>query len=365
MAMDLITLDDDNLPWKMVEKYDSLIWTERFNTVGDFQITTGEVDRFMDLLPEGQVVSLRESTVPMIVETHLIERKKNTPTKLTIKGRDFCSICDRRITAKEAGGTGEWTTIKKTPSDVAWYVMDQIAVAGLLDAADIFENDIVEFPAPADYGTSTGPNRSFVVPRGNMLTAVLQFLQAEAKLDVSTTPDTPPVVPHGLRAVRPTAVDPIQIQIYTGTDRSDTVYFDARRKLLDDGSYLFSKVGSATTAFCIGADTYVWVDKDAVPAEGIARRVILVDASQTQITDEELISQGKLSLSEAHPTAMFDGSINQELSPYTYNVDYGLGDIVKFVGDYGLASKARVTEYIRSKDNTGSKSFPTLVKIDE
>lgn len=363
--MDLMTLDSNNQPAKMVEKYDTLLWAERY-TGGDFQLTTGDVDRFMTLLPEGQVVTLRESTVPMIVETHLIDRKKNQPQLLTIKGREFTSVIDRRVTSDGAAGTAEWTTIKKTPSDVAWYIMDQICVAGLLDAADIFEAAKVTFPAPADYNTSTGPNRSFVIPRGNLLKIVMDFLNAEAKLDVSTTPDTPAVVPHGFRAVRPgIGATPIQLQIYTGTDRSATVYFDGRRNLLDDGSYLFSKVGSANTAYCIGQSNTFLINKDAAAVTGLARRVTLVDASQTQITDEELVSQGKISLAEAHETAIFDGSINQDLSPYVYNVDYGLGDIVKLVGDYGLDTKARVTEYIRSEDATGFKAYPTLVTIDE
>jgi len=77
-----------------------------------------------------------------------------------------------------------------------------------------------------------------------------------------------------------------------------------------------------------------------------------------------LQAQGELSLAEAKETAMFDGSINQDLSSYRYGVDYELGDIVKLVGDYGLEEKARVTEYIRSEDKTGKKAFPTLVTVD-
>lgn len=363
--MDLITLDANNQPAKIVEQYDSLIWTERYNKIGEFQITTGDVDKFMDLLPEGQVISLRESTVPMIVETHLIERKKNQPVKLTIKGRDFCSICDRRVSALAAAGTGEWTVNTYTPQDVAYYLMDAICVVGVLDTDDIFPSSSVTF-VYTDYETSTGPLRSFTIPRGNLLKAVLEFLQAEAKEDLTTTPDTPAVVPHGIRAVRPglTATD-IQIQIYKGVDRSGTVYFDGTRDLLDDGSYLFSKVGSATSALLLGPDGVYMLDKTDTPATGFDRRVILVDGSNSKLDESGLVENGKLSLAEANETAMFDGSINQDLSPYVYNVDYGLGDVVKLVGDYGLTSKARVTEYIRSEDATGVKGYPTLVTINE
>lgn len=69
-------------------------------------------------------------------------------------------------------------------------------------------------------------------------------------------------------------------------------------------------------------------------------------------------------MADAHPTAAFYGAINEDLSPYIYGVDYYLGDIVKLVGDYGLSTKARVTEYTRSYGPAGYKSFPTLEAID-
>jgi hypothetical protein len=363
--MELVTLDSSQQPAKLVENYDSLIWTERFNTVGDFQIQSGDVDRFMTLLPEGTLLSLRDSNVPMVVETHNIVRKKNKPTNLIIKGRAFESILDRRIAvAAVAANTNDWNVVAKIPSDVAYYIINQICVAGILSANDIFPSTLVQFNTPADYLTGTGPNRSFSVPKGNLLNAVLALLQTEAKADATTTPATPAVVQHGIRAVRPAAGSTaIAIQIYTGTDRSGTVYFDGTRDLLDDGSYLFSKVGSATSAVVLGASTAITLEKDTAPS-GMARRVILVDGTTSGVADENTLKEhGKTSLADAHETAIFDGSINQDLSPYVYGVDYNLGDTVRLVGDYGVDSKARVTEYIRSEDANGVKSYPTLVTI--
>lgn len=364
--MELMTMDANMQPAKLVENYDSLIWTERFNTVGDFQIQSGDVDRFMTLLPEGTVLTLRDSNVPMIVETHNIVRKKNNPTNLIIKGRAFESILDRRISISAVqGGLGDWNVVAKIPSDVAYYIIKQICVDGILSANDIFPAAQVLFGIPADYLTGTGPNRSFSVPRGNLLSAVLTFLQAEAKADATTTPATPAVVQHGIRAVRPnTSGTAVTIQIYTGTDRSGTVYFDGTRDLLDDGSYLFSKVGSATSAVVLGATTAITLEGGATTPSGLARRVILVDGTSSGVSDETTLTEhGKISLADAHVTAIFDGSINQDLSPYVYGVDYNLGDTVRLVGDYGVDSKARVTEYIRAEDANGVKSYPTLATI--
>jgi hypothetical protein len=365
--MDLITLDAQNHESKLIENYDSLIWTERYNTVGDFQLLTGNIDQFMEALPEGTVVSLRETTVPMIVETHEIVRKKNAPEQLKITGRDYCSVLDRRVAIQGVvGALGDWKVVAKIPSDVAHYIIYKICVEGILDAKDIFPGDKIQFITPDDYLESTGPNREFTVSRAKLLTAVVGLLQTEAREDPTTTPPSPAVVPHGIRAIRPnSAGTAIGIQIYVGTDRSADINFDATRDLLDDGRYLFSKVGSATDAYLLGATGSVKMAKGD-GATGLDRRVILVDGTTSGSDSlDALKNEGARALSLAHETALFDGSINEDLSPYTYNVDYFLGDIVRTEGDYGLDTKSRVTEYIRSEDATGSKAYPTLSAIAE
>lgn len=365
--MELVTLNSDMQPERLIEGYDSLIWTERFNTVGDFQITAGDISRIMTALPEGTFVSLRESNIVMQVETHLIERKKRQPEILTLKGRACESILDRRVALSAlSGGVSDWAVNVKTPSDAAYFIINKICVEGILDPADIFPSSVVEFITPDDYLTSTGPTRQFSIQKGKLLAAVLTLLQAEAREDLTTTPDTPAVVQHGIRAVRPNALGTaIGIEIYTGVDRRETVYFDASRDLLDDGSYLFSKVGSATTAYILAAGTAAILDRDIAERTGLDRRVTLVDATTSGISDlAALQAHGELSLAEAREVAMFDGSINQHINPYVYGVDYGLGDIVRLAGDYGLESFARVTEYIRTEDKTGYKAYPTLTTVD-
>src|SRR4051812_17036171 len=118
--MELLTLNDTNQSGKLIENWDSLIWTERFNTVGDFNLQTGRVEEFMSLLPEGTRLTLRDSNIAMVVETHQIERKKNTPQKLTITGRSYESILDRRVSIQSVAsltGTTNWSVNVKTPSD--------------------------------------------------------------------------------------------------------------------------------------------------------------------------------------------------------------------------------------------------------
>lgn len=366
--MELLTLNATNQPDKLIENWDSLIWTERYGPCGDFELRSGNIGAFMTALPEGKRVTLRDSNIAMVVETHAIDRKKNTPAQLVIKGRSFESILDRRVSIQAVAsltGASNWTVNVKTPSDLAHYIVVKICVDGLVSAKDIFPGAMVQFITPTDYLASTGPTKPFDVSRGSLLQTVQDLLATEAPLDVSTTPNTPEIKPVGLRAVRPSgAGTAIGIEQYHGVDRSGTVYFDATRDLLDDGTYLFSKVGSANVGYGVGNGMAATMFEGPVEPEGLERRVILIDASQSGSSDVAVLKHNmSVSLSEAHETAMFDGSINQDLSPYTYGVDYGLGDIVQVQGDYGLYEKARVTEYIRTMDASGSKHYPTLSTI--
>jgi hypothetical protein len=361
--MQMVTLNDDNQAHSPVEGYDSLIWTERYIS-GDFRLETGNVEKFMNLLPEGQVVSLQDSSVPMLVQTHQIERKKNQPTKLTIVGTDYTSILNRRQAVKAVSAAlTEWTVVAKIPSDVAYFAIYKICVEGLADALDVFPADQVQFLAPDDYLTSTGPNREYSITRGNLLTVVQELLRTEGPPDPSTTPATPEIEPHGLRAIRPNSEGTaIALEIYKGVDRSSQIYFDGTRELLDDGTYLFSKEGSATDAYVLGQTNAA---KVGLGATGLDRRVILVENNDDGASLDVIKTDGSTALAQAKQTALFDGSINQELNPYLYNVDYGLGDVVKLIGDYGLEERARLTEYIRSEGPDGNKVFATFSTLPD
>lgn len=368
--MELVTLNEEtNQEEKLIEGWDSLVWSERYGPTGDFQLETGNIEMFLNLLPEQTKVTLRDSTVPMLVETHRIERKKNAPSKLTITGRSFESVLDRRVamaTMSASAISDNWVVNTKTPSDLAFHIIADICIDGVLALQDQLQGRGVNFIPAADFLTSTGPMKDYELTRGNLLAIVQQWLASEYAEDTSTTPDTPAYEPHGIRAIRPAVANSnIGIEIYLGVDRTEEVYFDATRKLLDDGTYLFSKVGSANAAYGIGENMAVRMWEGTTQPAYLDRRVILIDATDASIDAvEALRSHMSVSLAEASETALFDGSINPELSPYLYGRDYGLGDKVRLVGDYGLDEIARVTEYIRSESPAGYKAYPTLVTIN-
>lgn len=364
--MELLKLDSTMQPNEApITDYDSLIWTERFNTVGDFACKTGNIEYFMNALPKGQLVSLRDSNIVMEVETHEIERPKNAPATLSIRGRAWESILDRRLSLKSLTDRTEWKVNVKQSSDLAHYVIKKICSEGLLDVGDIFPPTKVVFPTPLDYLTGTGPTVELVVNRGNLLATVVALLQTDTQADPTTSPASPAYPPHGIRAVRPAPQGTtVAIEIYAGVDRTDTVIFSGLRDALDSGKYLFSTVGSANFGYILGPSVSAKMAEGSVVPTGFERRAMLIDATSSGVDSlPALRHEASMSLAQAAETAMFDGAINEDLQAYRYGIHYGLGDIVRLDGDYGLSQKARVTEYIRSYDNTGYKAYPTLTTV--
>jgi hypothetical protein len=62
-------------------------------------------------------------------------------------------------------------------------------------------------------------------------------------------------------------------------------------------------------------------------------------------------------------TKVVDGEVVPQ-SEFKYGTHYTLGDVIELDSGDGLVSKARITEFIRSQDNTGDKAYPTVSVID-
>jgi hypothetical protein len=58
-----------------------------------------------------------------------------------------------------------------------------------------------------------------------------------------------------------------------------------------------------------------------------------------------------------------DGEIVPE-SQFKYGVHYNLGDVIEVQGNTGIVQPARITEYIKSQDESGEKAYPTVSIIE-
>jgi len=352
--MELVTLDSNYQPASLVERYNSLVWTERYFSSGDFQLVSNDVERMIKLLPLESMVSLRESTVPMKVEIHAIEKSINNPPVLTVTGRSFDSVLERRSAVKvdtPGGPRVQWIETADKPSDAAWQVIKSIIIDGTFSSNDILS--MVDLIQPADL--VIGGINDYEIKPGDLHTVVRELLAINH---------------HGLKAFRPVQGDTkIGLEIYNGADLTDIVAISGKFDSFENSKYLLSYAGSANLAYVFSASASETVLKNQASPEptGLDRRVMYVDLTNESGSDngEARNTRGLIELYKSNATALFDGQLGQQVAA-RYNVDYFLGDIIKLYGEYGLSEMVRIAEFIRSDDGTGYKAYPTLeVVVDE
>lgn len=274
--MELMTLDSSFQPNNLVENYESLIWTERYSSYGDFEVTSGDVRTMLNLLPRESYVGLRESTVPMIVENHKITKGPRQAPMISVTGRSFETVLERRasvrtpLTTGTAGALFPWNIVAVSESDAAFRAMRTVlgdsaqsegglVVLPLLAPAVSVNDEIPEITLtiPFDYDTAAWSS-TIVYNQGDIVgsgTVIYQATSLTSPINLNKPPATEPTywtsvstghsgtwgtgkvieIPrkdlystviellttnrHGMKAVRPTASGTkVGVEIYNGAN---------------------------------------------------------------------------------------------------------------------------------------------------
>lgn len=384
--MDLVKLDDPSYQIvDLVEEWDSLVWTERYLTPGDFSLTTSRIEETMDLLPEGSLVSLQDTQEVMIVENQLIEYDDEGLPKLKLTGRTFESFLEQREVG--SGPPAISTTMFMMasflykPSDAAALLLyfNQVANAPADGRpADLIPNTCVSI-SPGITGEST--DKDALELGMSLHEGVMQYL-GKSDLGIRmirpTTYNVPVAVPN-LTGTVPVStvstVNSLRFDVYQGVDRTrdqsavTPVVFDYRAGHLSNPSYLYSKKNFFNVAYCWTKDNaygiLVYAPGVSSGISGRARRILLVDCND--ILDKTagdrigfMTARGKRMLKK-HREKMFNDGQVTTACPYKFKTHYNLGDQVTLVARAGGESNKVVSEYVRVQDADGVREYPTLV----
>lgn len=371
--MELLTLDESFQPVRLVENYESLIWTERYSSYGDFVLVTPNIEQTLNLMPLESTVTIRESTVPMVVESHKIQKPGKGVPKLEVRGRSCETWLERRASVITISGSTfiAWQMSAGSHSDAAYKAIRAVigdsarslsgsevlaAISPAITPLDAIPQ--VNLPLPADYNPTTGEWVNYEIPRGELYQTVLELLNQNH---------------HGLKAVRPmlSSETKIDLEIYNGADLTETIRFDARFDQFDDSNYFFSKQGSRNIGYIFGSNGAQSVRKndDGITPEvsGLDRRVLLIDETgDSALNSPELRkSRALIELYKYNSTALFDGETSYQMAE-GFNNTYFLGDILSLVGEYAeVSEKVRVAEFIRAEEPSGHKAYPTFEVVEE
>lgn len=355
--MELYTLDPLLRREAVVDSFESLIWTERYNQWGDFQLSVPASNEMWSLLREDTRLAMNLSHRVMVVET--IEKSDRDGRKmLDIKGRSLEKILEERV-AKESLSNLEtapkWI-ITGLPAAIARKVFHDICVLGILDQHDVIPYIIEGTFLPDD--NVPEPTDTITVE-----------LDPQTVYDVIF--DICKVWGLGFRLLRRGDLSQLYFDIYSGSNRTSAqailpaVIFTPELDNLQNTKELTSTENYRNVAYVYSPAGMVKVYSPGVEPEvaGFERRIlpVKIDSVDEEITNvtEFLTQRGQEELAKQRVVKAFDGEISQN-SQFVYGRDYDLGDIVESRGENGDTNNMRVTEQIFVQDQEGERSYPTL-----
>jgi hypothetical protein len=358
--MEVYILDNLLRRVEVVDKFESLIWTERFAAMGEFELLLPSSNETRSRFTKGKKLAINNSHRVMTVETTEDTTDEDGKAMLKVRGPSLEAILQDRVakdTMSNLTTEPKWV-ITDTPGNIARTVFNDICVLGNLDPDDIIPFMTVGSLFPAD----TIPESSTTIT---------------ASLDLQTVYDAVKGICDlydlGFRLTRNFDTSQLFFNIYSGRDRTsnqsvDTpVIFSPNLDNLKNTVELTTIEKSKNVAYVFSPDGFAvvyasWVD--ATDTAGFERRVLTVKADDITTADypdvpAALEQRGLEELSKARGFTAFDGELNQN-SEFVYGVDYNLGDLVEMRNVDGIVNQMRVTEQIFVDDAEGERSYPTL-----
>lgn len=357
--MEAIILNTSFEAIKIIDEFESFIWTDRYSEYGDFELYIPiDNNDIFTYVKDGYYVVINDSDHVMIVEDIRINTDTEDSPQLNVVGRSLESILDRRIVWKQTVINGNLQSgIKK--------LLDENVI---LPEDDDRKIDNFVFEASDDpYITSLTIDAQFT---GDNLYDVIKIICDTYNLGFSITLSSE---------------GKFIFKLYSGVDRSydqfenQYVIFSPSFENLLNSSYLESKKNLKTVTLVAGEGEGIERKTLSVSSAdgsgvGLDRRELYTDAKDISktvdggtLTDEEyeklLLERGNEKLSECVAIKSFEGESDPNIT-YKYGEDYFIGDIVQIENEYGIMSRSRVTEIIYSESSSGVEIYPTFTKVE-
>lgn len=383
--MDAYLLDAKFEVVAMIDHYESFIWSDRYNSAGEFELYLPSASPLTKEIKLGQYICCNRSDRLMVVEE--IESKTDSyeGDHTIVTGRSLESLLDRRVIWGFTEISGNL----------------QNGIQKLLN-----ENVI----SPSESKRKI-PGFTFKASSDSKVTSVtIENTQYFGEVVYDTIVELCQAHDLGFRVLPDYDTVGFIFELYAGVDRSYNqdsngwVMFSPQYDNLGNSRYWTSKK-DWRNAIMVGGEgdgaskTRVDVDlENCADTTGIERREVYYSSSVssddgTELPEEDadgdgiidereerqyqaavkakqdkyeasLRSDGKLKLGEYQTIKGFDGEVEANVQ-FEFGKDYKLGDIIEIEDEYGHTGTSRVTEYTITHDTNGEIAVPVFTSTAE
>lgn len=373
--MDLTVLNTSFETVYILDSYESLLWVDKFNDVGAFEIYTPVTPEILEYVKPNHYLVNDASEHTMIVEDISIESDVENGNKIKIVGRSLESIMDRRIIWDETSFKEEHNFQK---------AIRKLVERNISSTAKIADRRIPNFILDSesqDASITALKLKEGAQYDGDILLEVVRSLCQEYNI--------------GFKVIL-NEQNQFVFSLYNGKNRSYSqnvlpyVVYSPEFDNVISSNYREENSKTKNVALVVGGDGNTSATDPQKPtkrtvgnATGLQRRELHVNASdisktvkqeddagsETTISDAQfkklLDKRGKKELAEINrDSKTFDAQCDTTRL-YVYGKDFFIGDIVQLANEYGMESESRVTEFTWSCSTEGLQTYPTFEEVKE
>ena len=353
----------------IIDDYIELVWTDRYNDCGDFELKLPANSKWLTIIHEDQYLAFNASEHMMIVESISAEENKETGDYIIVSGRSLESLLDRRI-IWNAGAYSGVNFAEVIKSYVVGNVIDPASGTGS-------DNENRRIPQFGDYVDPTDSRISSITLANVGLTRDdLESHKNQNLLNIVTNLCQTANVGFKITVSKSDAQlekDKFLFSLHIGTDRSTNqqsvpyVIFSQKLGTMTTSKYVSSNkternfirlhyTDSEGTDYTQNYPHAGWTQPT-----GISRREMYLDAG-SEMTGKKLMDAQKAALRDNAPTKVFEAEIDPT-KMYKYGTDYVIGDIVQFENKFGMQARVRVSEMVFSVNENEIKAYPTFEQV--
>ena len=352
--MNLWVLDTDFEQLLYVDAYESLLWTERFNEYGEFELSSSFNASLYSACKTGNYVYNSDSEYLMIITDVEITSDADDGKLLVVSGYSIEYYLTRRIIWDPVSYDGDFQNAIKDILTKAFINPDDTN-----RKVDNFVFDTCSDTAVTDLTIDNEYT-------GDNVYTVIKELCQDERIGFKLIPDYTDKTLH--------------FSLYAGTDRSyeqsDAPYvvFSPYFDNLISSEYSVSAFGACTISLVAGAGegtSRKRVEYGNSSQKALNRSELYVDARDISDEDEDsneipwskykvlLMRRGLKELRDYQSTTTYTGETDPKIM-FVYGKDFFMGDVVQLVNEFGYEGRSRITELIISISPSKQTVMPTF-----
>lgn len=331
--MILYLLNDSFEKIGIIDSYVSMIWTTRYQDVGEFELYLPA--QGPNEFECGQYLQRDDDDSTMIIENITFNTDEEAGDFCTLTGRSIEQILSYRIVWDKSQLFGQ-------AENSIYRLVDENMIN-----ANIAERNIPNLKCAKAKGFEGSGN--FVYNGETLLEIIVSMCQIyDFGFKISNTNNT------------------FVFEIYKGSNRSYSqninpyVIFSPDFDNLTRTKYV-NEIKNHKNVCLVYGESEIGYSKVTVgEASGLSRHETFTDAGNTN-SSLVMKTKGEEVLSGTGVNETFEGEIE---STYKYKEDYFLGDIIQIENEYGIKATAQITEMIENDDESGYTCIPTFKTLE-